>query len=87
MDELAFKTPYLIGREEEFSKLKYALENAIDGEGSTIFIAGEAGIGKTRLVSELKKEAEAKDVNILQGWCLAESLEPLMPIKSALREA
>ncbi len=79
--------PDLIGREEELDQLKQYLDKAIGGEGSTVFIAGEAGIGKTRLVNELKKEALADGVNIIKGWCLAESLEPLMPVKTALREA
>lgn len=87
MTELALQQPELIGRAEELNKLKQSLDNAIAGKGSTIFISGEAGIGKTRLVSELIKEAEVKNVQLIQGWCLAESLEPLMPIKSALREA
>lgn len=83
----ALNQPDLIGRETELAKLRDALENTISGKGSTIFIAGEAGIGKTRLVSELMKEAEAKNIQIIQGRCLLESLEPLMSIKTALREA
>ena len=54
MEELALKQPELIGREEELSKLKERLNNAIAGKGSAIFISGEAGIGKTRLVSEVR---------------------------------
>ncbi len=87
MEELVLQEPELVGRDEELSKLKKSLDNAIEGNGSTIFIAGEAGIGKTRLVTELKKEAGARGVNLVQGWCLAESLEPMMPIKIALRQA
>ncbi len=87
MNELALQQPELIGREDELDKLSRSLDNAIEGNGSTIFIGGEAGIGKTRLVCELMKDAESKGVHMIQGWCLAESLEPLMPIKTALREA
>ena len=87
MEELLLQQPELIGREEELNRLKRSLDNAIAGKGSTIFISGEAGIGKTRLVSELKKDAEARGINIIQGWCLAESFEPLMPVKVALRDA
>jgi predicted ATPase len=87
MTESSLKQPDLIGRDEELDKLKKSLENAATGKGSVTFIAGEAGIGKTRLVSELIAEAEKKGAQIIRGWCLAESLEPLMPVKSALREA
>lgn len=86
MEEFEFKQPALIGRGEELSRLKATLDNAIAGKGSTIFIAGEAGIGKTRLVSELIKYG-GENIRVIQGWCLAESLEPLMPIKTALRKA
>ncbi|MCK5037884.1 MAG: tetratricopeptide repeat protein [Thermoplasmata archaeon] len=86
MEELVLQQTELIGRDEKLFKLKDSLDNAIIGKGSMVFIAGEAGIGKTRLVSELKKDAETKGVNIIQGWCLSEILEPLMPIKTALRE-
>jgi tetratricopeptide (TPR) repeat protein len=87
MEELALQQPELVGREEELNKLRQSLDNAIEGKGSTVFIAGEAGIGKTRLVSELIKYAESRGAQVIRGWCLAESLEPLMPIKTALREA
>ncbi len=87
MEELALQHPDLIGRNEELSKLRSSLYDSFAGKGSTIFISGEAGIGKTRLVSELKKEAEKMEVNIIQGRCMAESLEPLMPIRSSLKEA
>ena len=79
------KQPEYIGRDMELSGLKASLQDAINGRGSTIFISGEAGIGKTRLVTELIREV--RGARVLKGWCLAESLEPLMPIRSALREA
>ncbi len=87
MEEMTLHKPELIGRDAELAKLKQALDNAIAGKGSTIFIAGEAGIGKTRLVSELISDAEKNGAQIIRGWCLAESLEPLMPVKTALRDA
>jgi len=87
MEELKLRQPKLIGREDELNKLKQNLKNAIEGNGSLTLISGEAGIGKTRIVSELIEEAEIANVQVLQGWCLAENLEPLLPIKTALREA
>ncbi len=87
MEELALQQPVLVGREKELDQLMQSLTNALAGRGSTTFVAGEAGIGKTRLVSELIKDAEAKGCRTTRSWCLAESLEPLMPVKLALREA
>ncbi|MCK4597145.1 serine/threonine-protein kinase PknK, partial [bacterium] len=43
----------LVGREEKLAVLKELLHSATLGEGQTVFISGEAGIGKTRLVGEL----------------------------------
>jgi adenylate cyclase len=87
MEDWAFRQPELMGRGEELDTLSEALSGALEGKGSTFLICGEAGIGKTRLVSELIKKAAGQDVRVIIGWCLAESLEPLMPIKTGLRES
>jgi predicted ATPase len=42
----------LVGRADEVHTLTRALEDAIAGRGSVVFVAGEAGIGKSRLVAE-----------------------------------
>jgi len=86
METPSLRQPDLIGRDDELAKLKSSLDNAHEGRGSTIFVAGEAGIGKTRIVNELISHAESKGTQIMKGWCLAESLEPLLPVKTALRE-
>jgi len=44
----------MIGREKEFSELKDAVDLWLSGQGQIASIVGEAGIGKSRLVSELK---------------------------------
>ncbi len=59
----------------------------IDGRGSTILISGEAGIGKTRLVSELMGSAMDEGALIVKGWCLADTPDPLIPFRAAFREA
>ncbi len=81
------KEPEMIGRREELSLLRGKLERALAGEGGTLFVAGEAGVGKTRLISELMDEAEKGGVQMIKGWCLAENLEPLMPVREALRNS
>ncbi len=84
--EMIFK-PQLVGRDPELSELTGALEAVVGGKGSTIFVSGEAGIGKTRLVEELISAAEERDAKVIRGWCLAENLEPLMPMREALKDA
>ncbi|MCK4443787.1 MAG: AAA family ATPase, partial [Thermoplasmata archaeon] len=60
-------------------------DDASEGKGRAVFISGEAGIGKTRLVNELKELAGLKDFQILTGYSLGESLTPYMPFLDALR--
>ena len=79
--------PELIGREDEFGQLMECWKDVLDGEGSTILISGEAGIGKTRLVTELLELARTYDTLTVKGWCLADALDPLMPFREALRDA
>jgi len=44
----------MIGREHEFADVKEAMDEWLSGHGQIVSIIGEAGIGKSRLVSELK---------------------------------
>ena len=47
----------IIGREKDLSFLQEKLEASLHGTGSVVFITGPAGIGKTRLVRELRHHA------------------------------
>jgi predicted ATPase len=53
MDRLPF-----VGRATELSQVIAALERGANGQGSVVLIEGEAGIGKSLLVTELKRLAE-----------------------------
>jgi len=78
----------LVGRELEFTYLKKLLDDALLGKGHIVFIAGEAGIGKTRLVEELVSYAQDMGVLFVQGRCLyREGTDPYLPFTDALREA
>lgn len=57
----------LVGRHRELADLRDALDEVRAGTGRTVVVAGEAGIGKTRLVEELTSSAE--DVVVLTGQC------------------
>ncbi|MCH7843579.1 MAG: AAA family ATPase [Chloroflexi bacterium] len=58
-----------IGRQPELSVLTTALDDAIAGRGQVVLLAGEPGIGKTRLSLELAAIAEEKGARVLRGWC------------------
>ena len=64
----------LIGRDQELKTLEKALHAARGGIGCCILLTGEAGIGKTRLIEELKQQAAAENFTILQGNCFEQSL-------------
>lgn len=61
----------LVGREKELSLLEHHVLKVINGEGFIINVVGEAGIGKSRLISELKKKEIVKQVTLLEGRSLA----------------
>jgi ABC-type transport system substrate-binding protein len=56
-----------VGRDKEFAELQRKLNAAIDGESQFVVVAGEPGIGKTRLLEELENLARAKKVRVLHG--------------------
>ena len=76
----------LIGREQEMIELDVLLEKMIKGESSTIFVSGEAGIGKSRLVWELGQKAKVKQVRYMMGRCLfGEKGAPYQPVFEIIR--
>ncbi len=56
-----------VGREKEFAELQRRLNAAIAGEGQFAVVAGEPGIGKTRLLEELKNLAIVRKIRVLSG--------------------
>jgi tetratricopeptide (TPR) repeat protein len=79
----------LVGRERELATLLDRFPEAKAGRGQVVFIAGEAGIGKSRLVLECRRAlAEAGEaVTWLEGRCISfgQSI-PFLPLIDQLRE-
>jgi len=76
----------LVGRGEESVRLVAALERACAGEGSVIAVAGEAGVGKSRLCFELAAEARARGVVVREAHALPYGRSvPLLPVLELLR--
>lgn len=61
----------MVGRDNELHKLELQVMKAINGQGSVVNIIGEAGIGKSRLVAELKKRETMKAVKLLEGRAIS----------------
>jgi len=55
LNKTTLPDPILVGRIDELEELKRSLDLAFQGKGTTVFISGEAGSGKTRLVTEFLK--------------------------------
>jgi predicted ATPase len=77
--------PEIVGRDWELVELKKHLEKAKLNQGSAVFIPGEAGVGKTRLVNEIKDIARTEGFQVLSGNSMYESLAPYSPFIEALR--
>src|SRR6266702_1911772 len=61
--------PILIGRNAELTALQECLDAAARGQGGVVLLSGEADIGKSRLVAELRRSAETFDFQPLAGQC------------------
>ncbi len=57
----------LIGREEEREAVIHFFEETIQGTGGIVLVEGEAGIGKTRLLKEIMRDADWRGVQSLWG--------------------
>jgi len=63
--------PRFVGRADELAELVALLDAALDGRARAAVVAGEPGIGKTRLAEELAALAGARAVPVLWGGCTA----------------
>jgi predicted ATPase len=80
-------SPVLVGRDGELAQLGALLERAASGQPAIVVVAGEAGVGKTRLVAELTHHATQAGVVVLSGGCLdvGEGVLAYAPMVEALR--
>src|SRR5688500_4301458 len=80
--------PVLIGRAPHLEALERYLRYVLENRGQTLLVAGEAGVGKSRLVAEARERAEQHGMTVLQGHCFEthQSL-PYAPLIDLLRAA
>lgn len=83
--KLNFRT-HLIGREREYGILQGAYKNVREGRGRACLVQGEAGMGKTRLVDELRDYNTAEGSGpFISGKCFSgENKTPYGPFKDAM---
>jgi predicted ATPase/DNA-binding SARP family transcriptional activator len=76
-----------VGRAAELERLRARWLRAARGTGGLAFVRGEAGIGKSRLVSELALTAEGEGGRVLSGATSSPESEPYQCLSAALRDA
>src|SRR5260370_20063983 len=75
----------VVGRESELSSLEDALLASLRGDGGVVIIGGEAGMGKTRLVSELVNRDKRLRCAVMSGACSEAELSlPYLPFLEAI---
>ncbi len=86
MADLWGGTPF-VGRVLELGELRASLEAAGAGRGAALLVAGEPGIGKTRLLLELARVANDQGARVLVGRAYeSEGVPPYLPFTEALRD-
>ena len=67
--------------------LTITLNETLAGRGHVVMLAGEPGIGKTRLAQELAAQAESLGAQVLRGWCYEHAGAPsYWPFAQPIRE-
>jgi serine/threonine protein kinase/tetratricopeptide (TPR) repeat protein len=74
-----------VGRDQELGRLEAALAATIEGNGSAWLVGGESGVGKSRLLEELRTRALVQGVTVLRGQAVAEVGAPYESWREALR--
>ena len=85
MGHLLFDAAF-VGRTRELTALWAAMERARAGRATVVLVGGEAGVGKTRLITEFGDRARASGATVLVGGCipLGEGVLPYAPLVEAL---
>jgi transcriptional regulator with AAA-type ATPase domain/tetratricopeptide (TPR) repeat protein len=75
-----------VGRGIELELLRSLLETAKTGATQVMVVAGEAGIGKSRLLHEFRQTLRGESVTYLEGHCVSYGTNiPYLPVITALR--
>jgi serine/threonine protein kinase/tetratricopeptide (TPR) repeat protein len=77
--------PGFAGRGPELDRLEAYRRRLLQGRGAVVFVGGESGIGKTRLVLELGRRAAQERALVLGGECVEAGGGPLEALRRPLR--
>ena len=77
--------PITVGRDSEMERLAAALDAALEGDSQAVVVTGDAGIGKTRLATDLRRAAAERGMATMWGGCSEAELSlPYLPFLEAI---
>jgi predicted ATPase/DNA-binding SARP family transcriptional activator len=86
--EVPVERPVFVARKQELSQLDGHLQAAMDGQGKVVFVIGDAGRGKTAILQEFARRAQAAhpDLVVAGGNCNAYTGvgDPYLPFREVL---
>lgn len=77
--------PPFVARQDEVAAIEAAWADVVGGAGRAVFVSGEPGTGKSRLVSEVCTRLHASGAAVLFGSCIQELGAPFEPFDEPLR--
>jgi tetratricopeptide (TPR) repeat protein/tRNA A-37 threonylcarbamoyl transferase component Bud32 len=84
--ESFLKAAQFVGRDAEFGRLTGALHALLhDGQGAAFLIGGESGVGKSRLLDEVRIQALVEGATVLRGEAVEDAGLPYQPWREVLR--
>ena len=84
----AVATVPMVGREREFERATAVADRALGGEGGLLLVVGEPGIGKSRLVEEVRSHAARTKATWLEGRCISfGGSTPYLPLRDVILDA
>ncbi|MGD0664076.1 MAG: AAA family ATPase [Syntrophorhabdales bacterium] len=77
----------LVGRNAEIAAIKASVNRLLDGQGGILSVIGEAGLGKSRLMAEIRRHFEGENLLWLEGRTLSYGQKmSYWPFKEILRQ-
>ncbi|MGJ3238565.1 MAG: serine/threonine-protein kinase PknK [Anaerolineae bacterium] len=83
--ESILQTAKMVGRDAELNQLDESLKMVFTEQGGVWLIGGEAGVGKSRLVDELRIRALVRGALVVRGQAITEASSPYQVWRSVLR--
>ncbi len=87
MPRLGSAIPF-VARGTEIARLRAALDRARNGAPAAVLVSGDAGVGKSRLLSEFTAAAQDQNTHLLLGRCVSvgENGLPYLPFKEIIEQ-